>query len=83
MCHYNPCTNTRCPYKHAPGQNRSFDSYSWTPKKADDDQHLSDRKFVDGDAGPEELIKPDQEMNGGGQEGVAEVQAPEMVDEIS
>ncbi|RMD41645.1 hypothetical protein DV735_g3481, partial [Chaetothyriales sp. CBS 134920] len=35
----------------------------WTPtKKAEekDADHLSDRKFVDGDAGPEELVKPDQ-----------------------
>ncbi|RMZ83306.1 hypothetical protein DV738_g1163, partial [Chaetothyriales sp. CBS 135597] len=44
-------------------QNRGFDAYSWTPTKRAEEKeadHLSDRKFVDGDAGPEELVKPDQ-----------------------
>ncbi len=83
MCHYNPCTNTKCPYKHAPGQNRGIDAYTWTPgKKIEENKegdHVSDRKFVDGDAGPEELIKPEEaEQNGNGikEEAVGEVYAP-------
>jgi nuclear polyadenylated RNA-binding protein NAB2 len=70
-CHFNPCTNARCPYKHEAGQNRSFADYTWTPdsakaKKEDESQsgmeHVSDRRFVSEDAGEEELIKP--EANG-------------------
>lgn len=68
MCRFNPCTNTRCPYKHADGQSRSMQDYTWTPESAkqkeeqqkqeDDKKHVSDRKFVLEDAGEEELIKP-------------------------
>lgn len=63
-CRYNPCTNLRCPYKHEPGQQKvnNFSDYTWTPdKQADQDagkEHLSDRRFVDDQAGEEELIKP-------------------------
>ena len=71
MCRYNPCSNARCPYKHTSGQNRGFEAYTWTPGKKNEEKqdgdHVSDRKFVDGDAGPEELVKPDgAEQNGNG-----------------
>ncbi|ETN39839.1 uncharacterized protein HMPREF1541_06065 [Cyphellophora europaea CBS 101466] len=69
MCRFNPCTNARCPYKHADGQNRSMQDYVWTPESAkqkeeqkqqdEDKEHVSDRKFVSEDVGEEELIKPE------------------------
>ncbi|KIV80173.1 hypothetical protein PV11_07693 [Exophiala sideris] len=67
-CRFNPCTNLRCPYKHEPGQQKatSLADYTWTPDKQnqqDDTEHVSDRKFVDEQAGEEELIKP-EEANG-------------------
>ncbi|RMZ88898.1 hypothetical protein DV736_g3869, partial [Chaetothyriales sp. CBS 134916] len=77
-CHFNPCTNARCPYKHVPGQNRGFEAYSWTPAKKVEEKeadHVSDRKFVDGDAGPEELVKPDQNGNGIKKEPMTEIKA--------
>ncbi len=67
-CRFNPCTNLKCPYKHEPGQQKTtnFSDYSWTPEKqAEQDaanDHLSDRKFVDEQAGSEELIKPEGNM---------------------
>lgn len=73
-CHFNPCTNARCPYKHAPGQNRSFADYTWTPESAkqkeeqDSKEHVSDRKFIAEDAGEEELVTAEQD-------GTAPVQA--------
>ena len=63
-CKFNPCTNTRCPFKHEPGQQKTtnFADYSWTPEKAAEqdaaNQHVSDRKFVDEQAGEEELVRP-------------------------
>ncbi|EXJ89372.1 hypothetical protein A1O3_02439 [Capronia epimyces CBS 606.96] len=64
-CRYNPCTNLRCPYKHEAGQQKvnNFSDYSWTPDKQADPnagkEHVSDRRFVDEQAGEEELIKPE------------------------
>ncbi len=72
-CRFNPCTNMRCPYKHEPGQQKttSFADYSWTPDKQQSEQeaedkmqHVSDRKFVDEQAGEEELVRPGNEPNG-------------------
>ncbi|KAJ5619653.1 hypothetical protein N7510_003637 [Penicillium lagena] len=53
MCKFNPCLNAHCPYKHAEGQRGAN---VW---KAGG--HVSDRKFVDHENGPEELIKPEGE----------------------
>ncbi|OAG43631.1 hypothetical protein AYO21_02217 [Fonsecaea monophora] len=64
-CRFNPCTNLRCPYKHEPGQQKTtnFADYTWTPDKQTEQDgtksHVSDRKFVDDQAGEEELIKPE------------------------
>ena len=74
-CRFNPCTNTKCPYKHVEGQSRTINDYTWTPESAKqkEDQskeHVSDRKFVDQNAGEEELIKPE-----GGENGTAPVEA--------
>ncbi|ETI28025.1 hypothetical protein G647_00474 [Cladophialophora carrionii CBS 160.54] len=69
-CKFNPCTNLKCPYKHEPGQQKTtnFADYTWTPEKqAEQDaanQHVSDRKFVDDQAGEEELVKPDASGSG-------------------
>ncbi|KAJ9642210.1 uncharacterized protein PV06_03223 [Exophiala oligosperma] len=75
-CRFNPCTNLRCPYKHEPGQQKatSLADYSWTPDKPGPSdaskEHVSDRKFVDDQAGEEELVRPDgggiEEANGNG-----------------
>lgn len=61
MCKYNPCTNIRCPYKHAEGQKQAK-SHVWVaPKDGNQDQkeHVSERKFID-ESQPEELIIPDK-----------------------
>lgn len=66
-CRFNPCTNARCPYLHEAGQNRSMADYTWTPESAkqkeeqkqQQDEHLSDRKFVADAMEEEELIKPE------------------------
>ncbi|EHY58016.1 hypothetical protein ABEF92_003150 [Exophiala dermatitidis] len=74
-CRYNPCTNLRCPFKHEPGQQKvnNFADYTWTPDKQADanagKEHVSDRKFVDDQAGEEELIRPGEataDTNGAG-----------------
>jgi nuclear polyadenylated RNA-binding protein NAB2 len=69
-CRFNPCTNLRCPFKHEPGQQKinNFADYTWTPDKAatanqsSETDHVSDRKFVDDQAGEEELIKPEEQQ---------------------
>ncbi|EXJ95310.1 hypothetical protein A1O1_00430 [Capronia coronata CBS 617.96] len=64
-CRYNPCTNLRCPFKHEPGQQKvnNFSDFTWTPDKQADanasKDHLSNRKFVDEQAGEEELVRPE------------------------
>lgn len=69
-CKFNPCTNSRCPYQHEPGQNRNMSAFSWSKDQAnassqqnqesgDQNQgHVSNRKFVTEDE--EEFIKPEQ-----------------------
>lgn len=77
-CRFNPCTNMRCPYQHEPGQQKlpSFADYSWTPDKQTDSaeakEHVSDRKFVDEQAGEEELIKPEGQADANGNAGMRE-----------
>ncbi|KAF2011909.1 hypothetical protein BU24DRAFT_375196 [Aaosphaeria arxii CBS 175.79] len=60
MCKYTPCTNFRCPYKHAEGQKKTFKDKVWVAPKAgeeDGNNHVSERKFVDENE-EEELIIP-------------------------
>lgn len=52
-CKFNPCMNPSCTYKHAEGQRGSIPDKVWKAS------HVSERKFVDNDDGPEELIKPE------------------------
>ena len=54
-CKFNPCLNPSCPYKHAEGQRGAFSDKVWTPQSG----HVSERKFVQNEDGPEELIKPE------------------------
>lgn len=79
-CRYNPCLNPACPYVHADGQKRGkFEDKVWTvegfdrvaAEKADglQAQHVSERRFVDEDAG-EELILPGQSAGAGNGNGV-------------
>ena len=78
-CKFNPCTNSRCPFTHEPGQNRNMAAFSWTKDQemaqpeqeegAENENHVSNRRFVV--EGEEELIKggeEDQETAGGGQQ---------------
>ncbi|KAL4940315.1 hypothetical protein BDV06DRAFT_196914 [Aspergillus oleicola] len=60
-CKFNPCLNPTCPYKHAEGQRGVFSDKVWT---AESKPHVSERKFVNDEDAPEELIKP-----GAGQDG--------------
>jgi hypothetical protein len=51
VCKYNPCLNPKCAFKHEEGQKKGRFGQA----------HVSDRKFVDLDAGEEELIIPNSE----------------------
>lgn len=62
-CKFNPCLNPMCTFKHAEGQKRGkFQDKVWINPEADEgensqEQHLSERKFIDDNA-EEELIIP-------------------------
>lgn len=76
-CKFNPCTNSRCPYQHEPGQNRNMSAFSWSKDQANQSEqqseetgdqgqsHVSNRRFVT--EGEEEFIKPDEGQDGAGQ----------------
>lgn len=51
-CKFNPCLNPKCAFAHEEGQQGGFKDKVWTA------EHVSDRKFADGEA-PEELVKPE------------------------
>jgi len=56
MCKFNPCLNATCTFKHVEGQKRGkFEDKVWV---ADGAKHVSERKFVDDEDKPEELIIP-------------------------
>ncbi|KAL4877573.1 Protoporphyrinogen oxidase [Aspergillus karnatakaensis] len=55
-CKFNPCLNPNCTYKHAEGQRGSFPDKVWTP--GSNKAPISERKFVNDEEAPEELIKP-------------------------
>ncbi|KAJ5453177.1 hypothetical protein N7445_001360 [Penicillium cf. griseofulvum] len=59
-CKFNPCLNPKCTYKHAEGQRGAYTDKVWTPRSG---EHVSERKFVADEDGPQELIKPDTEEN--------------------
>ncbi|KAL4867266.1 hypothetical protein BDV12DRAFT_186791 [Aspergillus spectabilis] len=64
-CKFNPCLNPSCSYKHAEGQRGNFTDKVWT---ADSAQPLSERKFVNDEEAPEELIKPGAGVDSSSQE---------------
>jgi hypothetical protein len=52
-CRFNPCLNPSCIFKHEEGQKRGkFEDKVWVK------EHVSERKFVDDEGKPEELIVP-------------------------
>jgi hypothetical protein len=56
MCRFNPCLNPQCAFKHEEGQRRGkFEDKVWV---AGEQQHVSERKFVDENSPVEELIVP-------------------------
>ncbi|KAI5463041.1 hypothetical protein BGZ63DRAFT_380365 [Mariannaea sp. PMI_226] len=57
-CKFNPCLNPTCAFQHEEGQQGGFKDKVWTAPGAD--EHVSERKFVDEQAG-EEYVKPDEE----------------------
>ncbi|KAL4810881.1 hypothetical protein BDV18DRAFT_155491 [Aspergillus unguis] len=57
-CKFNPCLNPTCPYKHAEGQRGAFPDKVWTADGAQTKARTSERKFVNDEDAPEELIKP-------------------------
>ncbi|KAI9747255.1 MAG: hypothetical protein M1835_002171 [Candelina submexicana] len=68
MCKFDPCMNPTCAFKHAEGQRRgAFGDKVWVADGTKEKEHISERKFVDEDAGEEEeLIVPG---NGGSTQG--------------
>ncbi|KAI9720607.1 MAG: hypothetical protein M1812_002787 [Candelaria pacifica] len=68
MCKFDPCMNPTCGFKHAEGQKRgAFGDKVWVANETKGKEHVSERKFVDEDAGEEEeLIVPG---NGGSTQG--------------
>lgn len=67
-CKFNPCLNPTCPYKHAEGQRGSFSDKVWTADSAQGKARVSERKFVNDEGSPEELIKPESAADGSSQE---------------
>lgn len=53
-CKFNPCLNPKCMFVHEEGQQGGFKDKVWTAEGGQ--EHVSDRKFVDGEE-PAELIK--------------------------
>ena len=55
-CKFNPCKNPTCAFLHDDGQQGGFKDKVWTAEGGS--EHVSERKFVDEDAGAE-LVKPE------------------------
>ena len=67
-CKFNPCLNPSCPYKHEDGQKRgAFTDKVWIAEGSQEREHVSERKFVAGAGGDEELIVPEAQGMGGSQ----------------
>ena len=65
LCKFNPCLNPECQYKHADGQKRgAFNDKVWVAENDEEKGHVSDRKFVEDEAGEEELIVPGNQGSG-------------------
>ena len=57
-CKFNPCLNSRCTFKHEPGQ-RKITTNVWKAGGNQEKEHVSERKFIDEEV-PEEQILPGQ-----------------------
>ncbi|KAL2685024.1 hypothetical protein Neosp_006118 [[Neocosmospora] mangrovei] len=57
-CRFNPCLNPHCAFAHEEGQQGGFKDKVWTADGKE--EHVSERKFVDEQAG-EELIKGEED----------------------
>lgn len=57
-CKFRPCTNRACPFMHEEGQRGTFHDKVWTADGSK--EHVSERKFVDENAG-EDLVLPGSE----------------------
>ena len=61
-CKFNPCMNSRCPFKHVEGQRGSYADKVWTAdgkEEKKEGDHVSDRYKDFNVEGEEELIKPE------------------------
>lgn len=57
VCKFDPCLNPTCAFKHVDGQKRGkFGDKVWVADNQN--EHVSERKFVNEDGGAEELIVP-------------------------
>ncbi|KAL2827172.1 Protoporphyrinogen oxidase [Aspergillus cavernicola] len=72
-CKFTPCLNRSCPYKHAEGQRGVFHDKVWTADS--ENAHLSERRFVNDEDAPEELIKPGAGADSSSQE-IMRLQCP-------
>ena len=71
-CRFNPCLNPNCPYKHDEGQKRgAFADKVWIAEGSQEREHVSERKFVAGEDGEEELIVPEAQAMGANQSSIA------------
>lgn len=57
-CKFTPCLNPKCIYQHEAGQQGGFKDKVW---KSENDEHVSDRKFVEG-AANEETVQAEPEQ---------------------
>lgn len=61
-CKHNPCLNPACVFKHVEGQQRGkFDDKVWLAEPLRDQEHVSERKFVDDSTTQEEYIPTKEE----------------------
>ncbi|KAK3906678.1 hypothetical protein C8A05DRAFT_40524 [Staphylotrichum tortipilum] len=58
-CKFHPCTNRSCPFMHEEGQRGTFHDKVWTAEDGATKEHVSERKFVDEAAGPEDVVLPE------------------------
>ncbi|KAK3355065.1 hypothetical protein B0H65DRAFT_417520 [Neurospora tetraspora] len=71
-CKFHPCTNRFCPFSHEEGQRGTFQDKVWVAGEGGEQQHVSERKFVDENA-PEDVVLP------GSEDQQADANMPEVV----
>jgi hypothetical protein len=64
-CKFNPCTNSRCIYKHTEGQKQdAATTHVWTAENSNATEHISQRKFVEDENEEEAIIPKPQGIEG-------------------